>query len=206
MGKKLYVSFVLDETGSMSSVHEQTVSGFNEYIQTLKDADNADDVRFTLLRFNSESMHEQYKGVKLSKIEGLSDYRPRAVTPLYDAIGRTIKSLEKTLNGKKRNALVVIQTDGQENDSKEYDREQIFKMIKEKTDKGWTFVFLGADQDAYEAGSRIGVLVSNTLSYAGVDTRKTLNRAAVATAYYADTGATQTEQFFADAEADSEAD
>jgi len=198
MGKKLYVSFVLDETGSMQGVKEQTISGFNEYVDTLKDEKNADKVRFTLTKFNSEKVQIVHDAIKMSKVEHLNSetYRPAALTPLYDAIGRTIRSLEKAIEGKKRNALVVIQTDGFENHSKEFTRKGIFDLIEEKKKKGWTFAFLGADQDAWVAGGQIGIPKSSSLSYARAQSREAFQEAASSTADYLRKLGQQTDAFF----------
>ncbi len=63
--------------------------------------------------------------------------------------------------------MFIILTDGQENSSKDWKREAIFDLIASKREKdGWEFVFLGADQDAYESGAQIGVPPGNSLSYA----------------------------------------
>lgn len=205
MSKKLHVSFILDETGSMGVVKEQTVSGFNEYIRSLKDGESAKDVRFTLTRFNTDKMQVQYEAVKLKEVQELDDYKPFALTPLYDAIGITIRSLEKNLGD--NNALVVIQTDGAENSSREYDRAGIFKLIKEKTENdGWTFVFLGADQDAWAASAKIGVLTSNTLAYSSAETHATFTKAAGATNTYVSNRGVQTSSFWEDAEKRTDAE
>ncbi|NIP23783.1 MAG: VWA domain-containing protein, partial [Phycisphaerae bacterium] len=119
MAKKKYVSFILDETGSMLSVKDQTISGYNEYLDTLK---QEKDVLFTLTKFNSAKVEVVYDAVKIKDVELLTadTYHPTATTPLYDAIGTTITSLEKATKNKKGKKLVVIQTDGLENASKEF--------------------------------------------------------------------------------------
>ena len=187
MAKKMYVSFVLDETGSMMGVKEQTISGFNEYVDTLKNEANSDDVRFTLTKFNSDKVEIVCDGIKLSKVKHLnnSSYSPASLTPLYDAIGRTIHSLEKHLKEKKKaKGLVVIQTDGHENHSREFDRAGIFKLIDEKTKQGWPFAFLGADQDAWDASQKMGIPRGNPLSYASQDTSQAFQAAALSSVKY----------------------
>lgn len=198
MAKKMFVSFILDETGSMQSVKGPTISGFNEYIATLKAERNSDDIRFTLTRFNSEKIEVAYDGVKLKDVGDLTEenYRPNALTPLYDAIGQTIRSLEKKLAGKVQNVLVVIQTDGLENHSKEFTRQGIFDLIREKKEQDWTFAFLGADQDAWAAGQQLGLEKGNVMSYASAMTEQAFHSAARATADYIRKGGTQTKKFF----------
>ena len=198
MSKKMYISFVLDETGSMQSCKQQTISGFNEYIKTLKDEKNSKDMIFTLTKFNSEKIDVVFDGVKINKVVPLSDetYQPNAMTPLYDAIGKTIRSLEASINSKKQSVLVVIQTDGEENYSKEYDSKDIFSLIDEKKKSGWTFAFLGADQDAWIASQRMGISRGNTMSYNSNETAQTFTAVAAASVNYARHGGKQTANLF----------
>jgi hypothetical protein len=187
---KTYVSFILDETGSMRSVKSQTIRGFNEYLATLKEKPKG--VRFTLTQFNSNKVEVVHDGVKLEKVPELTSetYKPNNLTPLYDAIGRTINAI-----GDKENVIIAIQTDGEENHSKEYTREMIYDMIQQKQKDGWTFVFLGADIDAYEASARIGVDVGNVLNYAGVDTTETFRAVGQVTASLTQEGSVKTSNF-----------
>lgn len=200
MAKKIHVMFVLDETGSMMSVKGQTISGFNEYVGALRDGKGGKNVRFSLVRFNSCRISDSLVGVKLDDVPELieSGYQPDCTTPLYDAIGRGIQALEKVVDGTKDAALMVIQTDGQENASKEYTRQGIFDLIAEKKKAGWTFAFLGADQDAYAASAQFGIPAGNTVSYASANTRQTFGAAAAASVNYARSGGAQTAHLFDD--------
>lgn len=200
---KTSVSFILDETGSMGSVKQPTVDGFNEYIRTLQNDESAKDVRFTRTRFNSEKIEVDLADIKLRDVPVLTveDYQPDAMTPLYDAIGATIVALERQLVGrKKRRVLVVIQTDGQENFSKEWTQEKIFAKIQEKKGDDWTFVFLGADQDAWLAGQQLGLDEGNVLGYDGAKTSETFSRVASATTGYLGSKRSMTKSFFEDAD------
>lgn len=197
--KKMYISVILDETGSMQVVKEQTISGFNEYVETLRGEETASIMRFTLTKFNSTKVEIIHDGVRMDAVKSLTDatYQPANLTPLYDAIGRTVRMLEKKVDGqKKATALVVIQTDGQENASKEFTREAIFSLIDEKKGAGWTFVFLGADQDAWAVGQQLGLDQGNVMSYASADTGKTFRETAAGTLSYARSGGLQTDRFF----------
>lgn len=204
MSKKMFISFILDETGSMQSVKGQTISGFNEYVETLKGGDAAGRIRFALTQFNAEKVDVVYDGVRLDEVAELTEetYWPTSLTPLYDAIGHTIRALEKRLAGKKRKVLVVIQTDGAENASKEFTQGVIFSLISEKKAAGWTFAFLGADQDAYQTGARLGIERGNVINYESGKTRQTFGQTATATLNYASSGGKVTTRFF-DSETDS---
>jgi Mg-chelatase subunit ChlD len=198
MSKKTLVSFVLDETGSMQNVKQATIAGFNEYVGTLRE--NGKGVRFTLTQFNSDKVKVMLNNVKMRDVPDLTDetYQPSSLTPLYDAIGQTIRSAEEATDGKKRNVLVVIQTDGHENDSREFTRQSIFNLIQEKKKAGWTFVFLGADQDAWEVGQQLGLDRGNVSSYDSAETAKTFTRVATATMSYVSRGGKQTDDFWED--------
>jgi hypothetical protein len=159
---KTRVSFILDETGSMVVCKEATISGFNEYIMSLKK--ETKNLMFTLTKFNSSKVEIKHNDVPLSKVEKLTNdnYVPSQLTPLYDAIGKTIQGMENGFNGK---TLMVIMTDGQENDSKEFDRKKVYDLVKNKQNDGWTFVFLGANIDSFAVGGSIGVPMGNTTNF-----------------------------------------
>ena len=195
----MHVGFVLDETGSMMGVKQQTISGFNEYIDTLKHGENSKLVKFTLTKFNSEKVEVVHDSAQLDSVQHLTDetYYPLAMTPLYDAIGCSIRSLECKVDAK-ANVLIVIQTDGHENASKEFTHDSISSLIAEKKAKGWTFVFLGADQDAWLTSESLGIPKGNSLSYNSSDTRGAFQEVATASVSYAITGGKQTSEFFRD--------
>jgi hypothetical protein len=106
-------------------------------------------------------------------------YQPRGGTPLYDAVGRAIRSIDEGIarradRGEPReDQVVVVISDGEENSSVAYRQSQVFAMIEERKERGWTFVFLGANQDAYAEGGGIGVAHGNIKRFladkAGVD-------------------------------------
>jgi len=104
----------------MDAIKSETLRGFNEYIEILKNDESSKSALFALTKFNSDKIELVYDGVPLEKVEQLSDknYHPAAITPLFDAIGRTINTL-KTKN-EESPVVIVIQTDGQENASREF--------------------------------------------------------------------------------------
>jgi Mg-chelatase subunit ChlD len=179
--QKTLVSFILDETGSMSNIRGATITGFNEYVKSLKG-----DIRMTLTKFNSIKTDIVYNAKRLSDIPKLSEssYVPDGMTPLYDAIGATIKKLET--ESKESEVLVVIMTDGEENFSREFDRKKIFDLIEEKKRKGWMFTFLGANQDAWQTGLNMGIAQANSINFVGTaaSTKQAFYAAASATNAY----------------------
>lgn len=183
--KPMLVNIILDETGSMGIRKQETISAFNEYVNSLKKLKV--NVSISLTKFNSEKVEIVYADKALKDIQLLDDktYQPDCLTPLYDAVGKTINTIEKK-EIKNKSVLVVIITDGQENASKEYKQKQIFDMITDKQKKyGWTFIFMGVDQDAWAASQTIGVLYANTLSVDKNNIKGAMRYTAGATRSYA---------------------
>lgn len=161
--KKTIVNFILDKSGSMSSVQDATISGFNEYVGTLK-KDAKSDYEFTLTLFDTETTMP-YEGVAISKVKDLDSksYVPNGNTALYDAVCRTIKGVKAT---KGQKVLTIIMTDGEENSSQEYKDTHMKELIAEKEKEGnWTFVYLGANQDSYAKAAQYGFSAMNTSNF-----------------------------------------
>lgn len=162
------VTFLLDRTGSMQSIKDDTIGAFNSYLETLQN-DKDVDIEFTFIQFDSVSLDKVCVATPVSKVEQLNHdtFQPRASTPLIDAAFKTIKAVDEQIKGKKTAPKVVIciQTDGQENASKEHTWEDLNALIKEKSGLGWQFNFMGAGIDAYEQGKRMGISRGSTVSY-----------------------------------------
>lgn len=182
------VTFVLDETGSMSVCRDATISGFNEYIETLK-RDAKGKVLFTLTKFDSIKVQVVHNAVDIKDVQKLTTetYVPGELTPLYDAIHTAIKNTEDKVNmmAKKPQVLCVVMTDGEENASKECSRARIFEVIKAKEKEGWRFVYLGANQDAWAVGQAIGLAKGNVVNYSVNKTDKAFRMMALNTVAYA---------------------
>ncbi len=161
------VSFLLDETGSMDSVRDKTVSGFNEYVATLKNTETPTLLR--LMTFNTDGFNVVYDFDDIHSVADLTrqSYRPRALTNLYDAIAKLVHDTEdyvKQMSPAPR-VMCTIMTDGEENSSSEYTRAAIFKLITDKEKEGWALVYLGANQDAWAASESIGIHRRNSANY-----------------------------------------
>jgi hypothetical protein len=127
-----------------------------------------------LVQFDSQDPYEVIHRFKpIAEVPELTreTYVPRASTPLLDAMGRGIIDLEKSLSelseaDRPAKVVMVVVTDGQENASREFRKEQIEKMIKEKTEKeSWQFVFLSADLAAIGDAQTVGFAPSASLLY-----------------------------------------
>ena len=159
-GDRKFVSILLDESGSMDQLLEPTISGFNEYLAELQADPNAELVRFSMTTFDSQSFNRRTVNAPLKGAKQLDarTYRPRARTPLYDAIAKTIVDLEQHTKGTDDpDVVVTILTDGYENASTAYQASEIRSLINAKQEQGWTFVYLGANQYAWAVADTIGI-------------------------------------------------
>lgn len=159
------VTFLLDRTGSMGSIKDDTIGAFNHYLDELA---KGDDIDFTLLQFDSMSLDKTCVAVPIKQTPRLDNqnYQPRASTPLIDAAYKTIKAVEDQVKATPDAKVVIcIQTDGQENCSHEFTWDQLNALIKEKNALGWQFNFMGASIDAYQQATKMGFTTGQTMSY-----------------------------------------
>ncbi len=193
---KTLVTLLLDRSGSMQSVKEDTIGAINAYLGTLRES--AGDIRFSLVMFDSDfsngmSLQKFCVAKKVAKVDDLtsSDFMPRGGTPLIDAACATIRAVAESLEGREDTRVVIaIQTDGSENTSVENSWADLKSLIEEKEKMGWEFIFMGCGIDAYSQGAKMGISRAKTLSY-GKDraqTRAAFEATATNTALYA-TGA-----------------
>ena len=147
------VIFILDRSGSMACVEEETIRGYNDFLD--KQKKNRGQVFVTTVLFDDQ-YELLYSRENISNVKHISncEYYARGCTALMDAVGKTIVTLDKKIDNKNR-VLVVIMTDGLENASREYNRDMVKKLIKKH--KAWEFVFLGANIDSAEEGASIGI-------------------------------------------------
>jgi len=149
--------FLLDRSGSMESCWDDTIGGFNSFLTDQK----ATGGTLTLIQFDHE-YQVTYESTEIEKVASLTreTYKPRGSTALLDAIGQLIKSWKGSSN-----PSVVILTDGLENASKNFTKAHIKDLIEQKTKDGWTFAYLGANQDAFAEAGSIGIAAGCTMNY-----------------------------------------
>lgn len=153
-----HITFVLDSSGSMHSIADDTVGGFNAFL----DEQRAEDGTATVSLFDFDDVVSQvYRGMELCEAEYLTEetYTPGGRTALHDAMLRAVTDTEQLLaerNVAPETVVVVVLTDGNENAS-ETPIEPLREQIKAKQTGGWEFLFIGANQDAVLAASEFGV-------------------------------------------------
>ena len=166
---KAYNLIILDESGSMESIKDATISGFNELIQSIQsEADKDPEMKqfIQFFSFNSDGIRELVPLQKMKPMQPLTSvtYVPAAMTPLFDAIGHATSKLRYALEKEKDYAvLVTILTDGAENASKEYTRQTISNIIKQLEEQNWVFTYMGTNQDVLSEAMKISV--SNHISF-----------------------------------------
>lgn len=160
---------ILDESGSMGSIKNQIISGFNETVQGIRNAQKKFDDQehfVTLLSFNGAGrklLHFCNPVLQLEEING-ELYQPDDTTPLFDAIGHAISKLKTKIgDANNGNVLVTILTDGEENSSKEFSGKAVKRMIEELKEKNWTFTYIGTDHDVNAIALQLSI--TNTLIF-----------------------------------------
>lgn len=164
------IVFILDRSGSMAGLEDDTIGGFNAMIEKQKNEEGEAYVSTILFDNYVEVIHDR---VDIRKVRPMTrrDYYVRGCTALLDAVGRTIRhigNVHKYAREEDRpeKTLFVITTDGMENASREYSYERVRKMIEHEKEKyGWEFIFLGANIDAAREAARFGITEDRAVNY-----------------------------------------
>ncbi len=161
--------FILDRSGSMSGLEDDTIGGFNGMLQ--KQKDTGADINVTTVLFDDQIdvIHDRFP---IDIVEPLTsgDYFVRGCTALLDAVGEAVHKIENVQNHlpkdhKATKVIFVITTDGHENSSKRYSYSEIKKTIEAKKELGWEFLFLGANIDAVGEAEKLGISRNRAVTY-----------------------------------------
>lgn len=162
-----HIEFLLDRSGSMSSIRTDIEGGFDTYIADQKTQPG--ECTVSLAQFDDQ-YEVVYTALNIAEVPPL-DLHPRNMTALLDALGKSINALGTRLSAlpedqRPGTVIFAIMTDGVENASKEYNHSMIKDMIthQEKT-YNWQFLYMGADQDAIEVGASMGIRADRSLTY-----------------------------------------
>lgn len=161
------ITVVLDRSGSMHSLVDDVIGGFDKFIEDQKQIEG--EANLTLVQFDHK-YEFVYNNVPINKV-GKLEYHPRGTTALLDAVGRAINETGERLSKLKEEerpskVVFVIITDGLENSSREFKKNQIKNMIEEQTNRWqWEFIYLGANQNAFNEAQDIGINVNNAVNF-----------------------------------------
>ncbi len=166
-----HIAAIIDRSGSMVCIAQPTVDGFNEFLKGQKAVPGR--CTMTITQFDHEIVSTLMTDIaEVPPLVLGETYKPRGNTALLDAIGTAITKLGALFAAQEESRrpskiIIVIQTDGQENASREYTRTQIFDMITHQREKyAWEFLFLGANQDAIQEAGAMGIPLGGALTYA----------------------------------------
>ena len=164
--KTLHIASILDRSGSMGGTEAEVIGAYNEFIrEQRKLAENKGyKVKATLVLFDNqyEMVYEDTNIKNVPKLDS-NVYYTRGMTALYDAVGKTIA----TLDGKKK-VMFFIETDGAENCSTEFTQSSIKALVEKKTTDGWDFNFVGADlskAQTQQMGASMGLAANKTMNF-----------------------------------------
>ena len=162
--RKSLVGFALDRSGSMASLATVAVQSVNELIEQQKEI--AGNSRFTLTLFNHD-VELVNDAVPLCDVPSLlpAQYQPSGGTALNDAVAHLIRSLSEHAQGHGHSVLAVILTDGEENQSQQYNCEDVRQIVtNRRVTHGWQFLFLGPES-ALPYALSIGIPKVNTAGF-----------------------------------------
>lgn len=155
---------ILDKSGSMESIRQEAIDGYNETLGTIRAAQrkhhDTQEHFVSLAAFCSCGIDMIYDKTPIKDAKKLTKerYDPCCCTPLFDAIGKTVKKLKADIKDIEDAAvLVTIITDGYENDSHEWNGPAIKKLIDDCKEEGWMFSFIGAGEDIVKVATTISV-------------------------------------------------
>ena len=164
------IIFILDRSGSMEGLESDTIGGFNAMIKK-QQAETEGNALVSTVLFDHESivLHDR---VPLAEIQPLTeeDYQVRGTTALLDAVGDAVKHIRNIHKYSRaedvpQKTLFVITTDGMENASERFSYNEIKNLIEKQKETGWEFIFMGANIDAVEVASNIGIDRDSAVDY-----------------------------------------
>lgn len=168
--KLLRVAIALDASSSMGYVIKETLDGLNEQLDELRNGKKKGvNSRVSLVSFAGyDSIKDTFVDVPIEDMPKITKehYDPSGLTAMYDGVARAISLLKAQEDTDETTYMLIILTDGQENNSKEHDARKVAEMIKEvESTKKWTISYMGANQDLKEVQQNLGIDASNMAAY-----------------------------------------
>jgi hypothetical protein len=183
--KLSHIVFVLDESSSMGSCWDSTIAGYNEYLAGQRtDAERTGiETLVSLYKFNGSQVNCVFDRVNVTSVKPLDKkgYSPSGGTNLHDAVGGALMQINNQLSAKhkseRESVIITILTDGEENQSRTFRAADIKGMVEKAEAKNWGFMFLGANIDAFHAGSTLGFGATNTIQFSTKNMSESINAA-----------------------------
>jgi len=172
MKKNVEIVVLLDKSGSMGSIWDSTIEGFNKFLVDQKE--KTENAKMSLIQFDHR-YEVSYESVSIQHVALLNRelYVPTGMTALLDSMGLAITSLKNRLAKEKNEdstVIFVVITDGYENASREYSHSAIKEIVANMENKHkWQFVYLGANQDAVSEGAKFGFVKERSMTFANND-------------------------------------
>ncbi len=163
------VVFILDRSGSMHSLTADTIGGFNSMLKKQKEEKGECLVSTVLFNSQSSVLHDRVPIKEVSEITD-REYVASGSTALIDAMGdaiRHIRNVHKYVREEDvpEHTIFIITTDGYENSSHRYSSDEVKKMVEAQKEKGWEFIFLGANIDAVETAKAYGIREDRSVNF-----------------------------------------
>lgn len=159
---------LLDRSGSMQSICKDMVSGFGAFIDQQRAT--GENCAVTLVQFDTQGIDTVYEAKPVADVPVL-DLQPRGGTPLLDAMAKTIDQVGDRLaktdaSARPARVLFLVITDGQENSSREFKREDVKQRVEHQTTAyGWQFSFIGANLDSFGEAASLGMTMDSAMNY-----------------------------------------
>ena len=174
---------ILDRSGSMECIRQAAVEGFNETLAGIRKAQekfaDTQDHFVSLVTFCSCETRHVFDKTPAAEAHPLKmeDFQPCCTTPLYDAMGFTLTNMHNHVKTIEDAVVVVtIITDGMENASHEYDGGTIKKLVERLRGEGWTFTYMGANQDSVEVATKLSIRNSRNFEHCNKGTLESMHK------------------------------
>lgn len=178
--------FILDKSGSMSGLEDDTIGGFNAMLKQHQAQEGAARITTVLFDNRYELLHDRLDLMAVSPMTA-KEYGVGGSTALLDAMGRAIQKMDAVQKNSAEDyraarVMFVIITDGMENASRKFTKGEIEELVKERRSQGWEFIFLGANMDAVQVAQDYGIAPDRSVTFQLDQVGVNLNYQAVADA------------------------
>lgn len=163
------IVLVIDRSGSMSGLESDTIGGVNALIRKNQELEGEAVLTTVLFNHGAKTLHDRVD-IRDVKPLGERDYEASGTTALLDAVGDAVSHIDRVQgclpeDFRPEHTVVAITTDGLENSSRRYTYDEVKRLIERQTEKGWEFLFLGANIDVAAEAGRMGIRGDRAASF-----------------------------------------